>query len=197
MDAAMVSTYEIENALRARNTRLLRRALRLETDERYDLIKNMPMYQFQVAAQLLIQHGENANKIQRMAERNKVEVNKQTTVCDILVHLFLRIKNVLDEDVVIESWRIKPNNVVGLSTDNSVRAIAVAALGQIPIAIIPPLGELKLALVILGGATGRENEPVTISAIWTATRRPWPFERSVKIRTTIARLNELKGAHHE
>ena len=40
----MVSAYEIENALRARNTRLLRRALRLEFDERYDLIKNMPMY---------------------------------------------------------------------------------------------------------------------------------------------------------
>jgi len=85
MDAAMVSTYEIENALRARNTRLLRRALRLESDERYDLIKNMPMYQFQAAAQLLIEQGENANKIQRMAERNKVEVNKQTTVRDILV----------------------------------------------------------------------------------------------------------------
>jgi len=46
MDAAMASTYEIENALRARNTRLLRRALHLESDERYDLIKNMPMYQF-------------------------------------------------------------------------------------------------------------------------------------------------------
>ena len=43
------------------------------------------MYQFQAAAQLLIEQGENANKIQRMAERNKVEVNKQTTVCDILV----------------------------------------------------------------------------------------------------------------
>jgi uncharacterized membrane protein len=81
----MVSAYEIENALRARNTRLLRRALRLEFDERCDLIKNMPMYQFQAAAQLLIEHGENANKIQRMAERNKVEVNKQTTVRDILV----------------------------------------------------------------------------------------------------------------
>jgi hypothetical protein len=38
----------------------------------------MPMHQFQAAAQLLIEHGENANKIQRMAERNKVEVNKQT-----------------------------------------------------------------------------------------------------------------------
>ena len=85
MDAAMVSTYEIENALRARNTRLLRRAIRLESDERYDLIKDMPMCQFQAAAQLLIEQGENANKIQRMAERNKVEVNKQTTVCDILV----------------------------------------------------------------------------------------------------------------
>jgi uncharacterized membrane protein len=45
----------------------------------------MPMYQFQGAAQLLIEHGEDANKIQRMPERNKVEVNKQTTVRDILV----------------------------------------------------------------------------------------------------------------
>jgi hypothetical protein len=43
------------------------------------------MYQFQAAAQLLIEQGENANKIQRMAERNKLVVNKQTTVRDILV----------------------------------------------------------------------------------------------------------------
>jgi uncharacterized membrane protein len=82
---AMVATYEIENALRARNTRLLRRALCLKPDERYDLIKNMPMYQFQAAALLLIEHGDNANKMQRMVERNKVEVNKQTNVRDILV----------------------------------------------------------------------------------------------------------------
>jgi uncharacterized membrane protein len=82
---AMVATYEIENALRARNTRLLRRALCLKSDERYDLIKNMPMYQFQAAALLLIEHGDNANKMQRMVERNKVEVNKQTNVRDILV----------------------------------------------------------------------------------------------------------------
>jgi hypothetical protein len=74
-------------------------------------------------------------------------------------------------------------------------AIVKAAIGNIPTAILSPLGELKLTLIILGTATGRENVPITISAEWNNTRRPWPFRRTLKIKTTAARLHELKGAH--
>jgi hypothetical protein len=109
-------------------------------------------------------------------------------------YLFLRIKNVLDEDVVIENWRITPP-LLGLSTDTSVRAIAGAVLGTIPMAIVPPLGELKLALLILGAATNNKNQTVAISADWNTTRHPWLFTRHVKIRITVARVEELKGAH--
>jgi hypothetical protein len=108
--------------------------------------------------------------------------------------LFLRVKNVLDEDVVIENWDVSPK-LVGLSTDQSMRAIVEAATGNISTAILPPLGELTLRLIILGAATGRENVPITISAEWNNTRRPWPFRRTLKIKTTAARLHELKGAH--
>jgi hypothetical protein len=109
-------------------------------------------------------------------------------------YLFLRVKNVLDEDVVVENWRITPP-LVGLSTDTSVRAIAGAVLGQTPTAILPPLGELKFNLVILDASGDRKNKSIQISAEWGTTRRPWPFRRHVKIKTTVARLEELKGAH--
>ena len=108
--------------------------------------------------------------------------------------LFLRIKNVLDEDVVIENWDVTPE-LVGLSKDDSVRAIIEAAAGNIQTAILPPLGELMLRLIILGPATGREQEPIIISAQWNNTRRPWPFRRTLKIKTSVARLRALKGAH--
>ena len=108
-------------------------------------------------------------------------------------YLFLRVKNVLDEDVVIENWAISPA-ILGLSTDTSVRAIAGAVLGTISTAILPPLGELKLVLLVLGEATDRKTETVTISADWNTTRHPWLFRRCVKIKVTVARLEELKGA---
>jgi hypothetical protein len=108
--------------------------------------------------------------------------------------LFLRVKNVLDEDIVIEKWGMSPA-FVGLSKDDSFRAVFEAAIGNTPIAILPPLGELRLRLIILGAATGRENEPITISAQWNNTRRPWPFRRTLKIKTTVTRLHALKGAH--
>lgn len=109
--------------------------------------------------------------------------------------LFLRVKNVLDEDVVIENWDVSSPVLVGLSTDQSLRAIVEAAFGNIPTAILPPLGVLTLRLIILGAATDRQNEPITISAEWNNTRRPWPFRRTLKIKTTAARLHELKDAH--
>jgi hypothetical protein len=110
-------------------------------------------------------------------------------------YLFLRVKNVLDEDVVIENWRIEPDGLVGLSTGVSVRALVGAMIRQIPTTILPPLGEEKFNLVILDLTTNRKRKPLTISAQWNTTRHPWPFRRRAKITTTVERLEELKGAH--
>ena len=41
--------------------------------------------------------------------------------------LFLRVKNVLDEDIVIEDWQITPP-LLSLSTDHSIRALVAARI---------------------------------------------------------------------
>ena len=110
--------------------------------------------------------------------------------------LFLRVKNVVDEDIVIEDWRIDPP-IVGLSTDHSQRAMVAAQIQQIPRSIVSPMDSLALLLVILGAATGRDQEEIEISAKWTRTRKPWPFQRRIKIKTTVARLKEWKEAHRQ
>jgi hypothetical protein len=109
-------------------------------------------------------------------------------------YLFLRIKNVVDEDIVIENWNVAPP-IVGLSTDASTRSIGAAVVGNIPRAILPPLSSLTLVLFILGSATDRDNDAIEISAEWSSTRKPWPFRRRVKIETTVAKLKEWKAAH--
>lgn len=109
-------------------------------------------------------------------------------------YLHLRIKNVRDEDIVIENWKITPS-IVGLATDPSVRAIAAAQIKDTPRAIVPPTGSLTLLLIILGAATDRDNDKIEISAEWISTQRPWPFRRRVKIKTTVAKLKEWKAAH--
>jgi len=108
--------------------------------------------------------------------------------------LFLRMKNVLDEDIVAEDWQITPP-LIGLSADDSFRAIAKAVVDPPPRSIVPPMGSLLLHLIILPAATGRDNDKVEISARWMRTRNPWPFQRRVKFPVTVARLKEWKEAH--
>ena len=109
-------------------------------------------------------------------------------------YLFLRIKNILDEDIVVENWVIRPK-IIGLSTDTSIRSIVEAQVGNIPTVILPPFSELKLKLIILGAATNRQHDVITIAAQWDTTRKPWPFPRHIRLKTTVARLEALKGAH--
>jgi len=108
--------------------------------------------------------------------------------------LFLRIHNALDEDIVVENWHIVPP-LVGLSTDNSIRGMVGAVIGEMPRAILPPRGALNLVLVILGVATNRDSESIRISAEWSTTKRPWLFRRRVEIKTTVAKLKQWKEAH--
>lgn len=109
-------------------------------------------------------------------------------------YLYVRIKNVLDHDIIIENWNINPP-LVGLSTGHSEEEIAGASLGDIPKMIIAPLGELLLPLVILGAATDKHDEQIIIDADWDSTARPWPLRRRLQIKATVARLIELQSAH--
>jgi DNA polymerase III delta subunit len=109
-------------------------------------------------------------------------------------YLFLYIKNILDEDIVVDNWKITPA-LVGLSVDHSIRSILKAQLSEIPLAILRSQVSLMLLLLILPAATNQHNETVTISAQWASTGKPWPFRRRIKIKTTVARLMELQAAH--
>jgi hypothetical protein len=107
-------------------------------------------------------------------------------------YLFLRIKNVLDEDVVVENWRVSLDLAV-LSADTSAEAMTVEWSGEVPMAIVPPRSEFNLPLMIRNLATNRKNETITISADWNTTLKPWVLQRRVKFETTVARLEELKA----
>jgi hypothetical protein len=109
-------------------------------------------------------------------------------------YLYLRIVNVLDEDLVFENFRIVPP-ILGLSEDHSVRSIVDAQMQEVRTLVLPPRGSVTYPLIILGAATGRDSEPVLISVEWRATRRPWPWKRTVCISTTVGELKLLQAAH--
>ena len=108
--------------------------------------------------------------------------------------LFLRVKNVVDEDIVIEDWSITPP-LLGLATADNLDATFRAQVDPPPRSIVPPMELLLLHLVILGAATGKDDEDIEISARWSRTRKPWPFQRRIRFPTTVARLKEWKAAH--
>jgi hypothetical protein len=108
-------------------------------------------------------------------------------------YLHVRIMNVLDEDLVVESFSIAPP-IVGLAEDHGVRAITAAQIQDVRPLVLPPRGEATYVLVILGAATDRDSDRIVISAKWRATRRSWPWKRTVRIHTTVADLKKLKAA---
>jgi len=108
-------------------------------------------------------------------------------------YLHVRIVNGLDEALVVENFSIAPP-IVGLAEDHGIRAITAAQIQNVRTLVLPPRGEATYMLVILGAATDRDSERIVISAEWRTTRRPWPWKRTVRIRTTVAELKNLKAA---
>jgi hypothetical protein len=108
-------------------------------------------------------------------------------------HLYVRIVNEVEEDLIVENFRIDPP-ILGLSEDDQIRSIVAAQLQDVRTLIVPPRGSATYALIILGAATGRDSEPVLISAEWRVTRHPWPWKRSVRIQTSAGELKDLKAA---
>ena len=108
-------------------------------------------------------------------------------------HLYVRLVNVLDEALVVENFRIEPA-IVGLSEDHEARSILTAQFKDIRNLVLPPRASATYVLIILGAATGRDDEGVVISAEWRRTQRVWPWKRRLRIRTTVAELKNLKTA---
>lgn len=108
-------------------------------------------------------------------------------------YLHVRIVNVLDEDLVVENFSVVPP-IVGLAEDHDILAITAAQIQEVRTLVLPPRREATYVLVILGAATDRDSERIVISAEWRRTQRPWPWKRTVHIRTTVSELRRLKAA---
>jgi len=104
-----------------------------------------------------------------------------------------RLKNNLDEDIIIDTPTAEPRLVVVANGDDE-RAIADALVGEAETVVIPPRSDHRWPLVIRPEAKGREQEIVVIKSEWRDTRRPWPFRRYVHIKTSVAELNRMKVA---
>lgn len=107
--------------------------------------------------------------------------------------IYLRIKNVTDEDIVIDEISISPA-LLTFSVDGEVRSIAKAVIRDFNQIMVGPLAERLLILIRTPNSQQSEDTPVTITATWRGTRRPWPWKRHVKIKTTIAFIELLKSA---
>jgi hypothetical protein len=108
--------------------------------------------------------------------------------------VYLRIKNVTDEDIVIDEISINPAHLT-LSIDNEIRSLVSAMVSGFNQIVVGPLGERLLILITtVTEGSSSEFEEVCIMATWRGTRRPWPWKRHVRIRTSVAAIRKLRTA---
>jgi hypothetical protein len=108
--------------------------------------------------------------------------------------VFLRIKNVSDEDIVVDDVSIGPAHLT-LSVDNEIRSLVSAMVSEVHPIVVGPFGERLLILIttVVEGSPA-ELEPVSITATWRGTRRPWPWKRHVRIQTSVTEVRRLRSA---
>jgi hypothetical protein len=108
--------------------------------------------------------------------------------------VYIRIKNPTDEDIIIDNISIVPGHLT-LATGNDTHAIVRAMVSEFNLIVVRPYLERLLVLIVrLHEGNPAETENVTITATWRGTRRPWPWKRHVRIRTTVAQIRKLKSA---
>jgi hypothetical protein len=108
--------------------------------------------------------------------------------------VFLRIKNVTDEDIVIDEISISPAHLT-LSVDHEIRSLVSAMVSEFNQIVVGPLGERLLILITaVTEGNSAELEDVSITATWRGTRRPLPWKRHVRIQTTVAAIKKLRTA---
>jgi len=108
-------------------------------------------------------------------------------------HAYLRLKNVMDEDVIIDGIVSEPPYLVP-ALDHELDSIAIASIGKMGLIILAPREDRILPLVILNRADGDETVPVKITASWRRTRRRWPWPLTATIRTSVQAVRELERA---
>src|SRR5262249_8129392 len=107
--------------------------------------------------------------------------------------VYPRIKNVMDEDLIIDSIDSKPQ-YISPALDHQLESIVRAAAGQFDLLTIEPHGEAKLPLVVHVRSNGDEGASVKIVTTWRGTRRRWPWKRTSVIETSVAELRSLERA---
>jgi hypothetical protein len=108
--------------------------------------------------------------------------------------VYLRIKNVTDEDIVIDDVSISPAHLA-LSVDGEIHSLVSAMIIEVHPIAIGPFGERLLILITrTTDGSAAEFDPVSIVATWRGTRRPWPWKRHVRIQTSVAAIRKLRSA---
>jgi hypothetical protein len=108
--------------------------------------------------------------------------------------IYVRIKNVSDEDIIIDEISISPA-LLTFSVDGEVRSIARAIIRDFNQIVVAPFAERLLILIPTPSRQQSEEQvSVTITATRRATRRPWPWKRRATIKTTLAIIGMLKSA---
>jgi hypothetical protein len=122
--------------------------------------------------------------------------------CQPLMHLlvkdkdvFLRIKNVVDETIVIRKLMMTPA-VAGFAPGDSLRdtisGVLSAASGR-DFLVIDPLKDRELGLILIEEKLKQlaDEYELVISATWANTRRPLPFKRTLRLKTSVCDRKEL------
>ena len=108
----------------------------------------------------------------------------------------LRIKNTTDEDLVIDGISFDPKYFT-LAVDDGIRSSIVSSIrrrGEFDPIVVGPRGERLLRLIFTENHQQGASDSVAVVATWNNTRRPWPWKRHVRIRTSLTSINLLKSA---
>jgi hypothetical protein len=115
--------------------------------------------------------------------------------------LHLVIRNPSEESIIIDQIAVRPN-VVGLAEGHDMRSTMEAVKNRQDVVreavrdcfvVLKPLEERALNLIIFE-AFGKlkDNERVTIRLGWRNTRSPFPFKRSVRVKTTALDIRKFR-----
>jgi hypothetical protein len=103
----------------------------------------------------------------------------------------LAVKNITEETMIIERIQVEPG-IVDISSDTSVEATAETLEDDGFFKVLGP-GEERLFRIQRrdGFHTARDEQAITMWVVWRHTRFTLPFDRSVKIKTTVGNLLRL------
>jgi hypothetical protein len=93
--------------------------------------------------------------------------------------VYLRIRNTVPEDIVVDAITIQPPFLT-LAYDDDVQSMTNALIGSFNRIVVGPHDERLLLIVIRDRKDVSKSAPVAISVAWRATRRPGHGHGSTK-----------------